>query len=210
MSDDDIGLPYGDIHLVSASERDRWIRLFNRLDAAISHHERDDRFRDDHDEALYAARRRVLKDAGKRSRTHEVQRDVADFHREVCGIEDSTTPAIRRPDLRANLIMEEAVETCEASTGRRIEWRYVDDEPVAEPDLVGAIDGICDLLCVTYGTALEYGIDVAPFWDAVHASNMAKAGGPVRDDGKRLKPEGWSGPDIAGVMEAEYGGVGRS
>jgi predicted HAD superfamily Cof-like phosphohydrolase len=134
---------------------------------------------------------------------HKVQRDVAEFHREVCGIEDSTTPAIRRSDLRAALIMEEAVETCEASTGRRIEWRYVDDEPSMEPDLIKAIDGICDLLCVTYGTALEYGIDTAPFWDEVHRTNMAKVGGPVREDGKRGKPDGWVSPDIAGILDEQ-------
>lgn len=46
-------------------QRDEWIRLFNRLDAAISHHEKADRFKDDHDEALYKARQRILRDAGK-------------------------------------------------------------------------------------------------------------------------------------------------
>ncbi len=44
-------------------ERDRWIRLFNRLDAAITHHQQADRFKDDHDEALYAARDRVIREA---------------------------------------------------------------------------------------------------------------------------------------------------
>ena len=29
---------------------------------------------------------------------------------------------------------------------------------------------------------------------------MAKAGGPLREDGKRLKPPGWTPPDIAGVL----------
>lgn len=45
------------------AQRDHWIRMFNRLDAAISHHAKTDRFKDDHDEALYAARDRILKDA---------------------------------------------------------------------------------------------------------------------------------------------------
>lgn len=131
---------------------------------------------------------------------HQVQRDVSEFHRVVCGIGDPVTPGIRRPELRAELIMEEAVETVEASTGRRVEWRYVDDEPTMTPDLVKALDGLCDLLCVTYGTFAEYGVDAAPFWDEVHRTNMAKAGGPVRADGKRLKPPGWTPPDIAGVL----------
>lgn len=45
------------------AERDRWIRLFNRLDAAISHHRKADRFQDDNDLTLWAARDRVLHDA---------------------------------------------------------------------------------------------------------------------------------------------------
>lgn len=119
---------------------------------------------------------------------HTVQRDVAEFHRVVVGIPDPDTPAIRRPELRAELIREEAKETVEA---------------IERGDLVEAIDGMCDLLCVVYGTALEFGINLAPYWDEVHRTNMAKAGGPVRDDGKRLKPPGWTPPDIAGVLDKE-------
>lgn len=44
-------------------DRDHWIRAFNRLEAAISHHKKADRFQDDNDLALYAARDRVLRDA---------------------------------------------------------------------------------------------------------------------------------------------------
>jgi predicted HAD superfamily Cof-like phosphohydrolase len=116
---------------------------------------------------------------------HEVQRDVAEFHRVVVGIDDPTTPAIRRPELRAELIREEARETVDA---------------IEAGDLVAVIDGLCDLLCVVYGAAAEFGVDLAPFWDEVHRTNMAKVGGPLREDGKRLKPPGWVPPDIAGVL----------
>jgi predicted HAD superfamily Cof-like phosphohydrolase len=116
---------------------------------------------------------------------HSVQRDVSDFHRAVCDIEDPTSPAIRRPELRAELIREEAAETVAA---------------ILRGDLIEAIDGMCDLLCVVYGTAAEFGIDLEPFWDEVHRTNMAKVGGPIREDGKRLKPPGWQPPDIAGVL----------
>ena len=118
---------------------------------------------------------------------HSVQRDVEEFHREVVGIPDSTTPQIRRPELRAELIREEARETVEA---------------IERGDLVEAIDGMCDILAVVYGTAAEFGINLAPFWDEVHRTNMAKKDGPVREDGKRLKPEGWQPPDIAGLLAA--------
>lgn len=123
---------------------------------------------------------------------HVVQRDVEEFHREVVGIEDGAYPAIRRPELRAELIREEAGETINA---------------ILSNDLIGAIDGFCDLLCVTYGAAAEFGIDLAPFWDEVHRTNMAKVGGPVRADGKRLKPPGWTPPNLAAVLRAQTDGV---
>lgn len=116
---------------------------------------------------------------------HEVQLDVENFH-SALDIPIGETPAIRRGELRASLIEEEAAETCEA---------------IRAGNLVEAIDGLCDLLCVTYGAAIEFGVDLAPFWLEVHRTNMAKVGGPVREDGKRLKPEGWTPPDIAGVLK---------
>lgn len=119
---------------------------------------------------------------------HAVQRDVDDFHRAL-DIPTGDSPAIRRPELRAALIEEEARETVEA---------------IRAGDLIEAIDGMCDLLCVVYGTAVEFGVDLAPFWDEVHRTNMAKQGGPVREDGKRLKPPGWKPPDIARILEEDW------
>lgn len=45
-------------------ERDAWIRSFNRLDAAVSHHQKATResFVEAHDDALYAARARITRD----------------------------------------------------------------------------------------------------------------------------------------------------
>lgn len=99
-------------------------------------------------------------------------------------------PAIRRPELRASLIEEEAAETIVA---------------IRSGDLVEAIDGLCDLLCVVYGAAAEFGVNLAPYWDEVHRTNMAKQGGPVRADGKRLKPEGWTPPNIEGLLARDLG-----
>jgi hypothetical protein len=44
------------------AQRDHWIRIFNRLEAAVKHHEKAtaEGFRDTHDEALYAARDRIV------------------------------------------------------------------------------------------------------------------------------------------------------
>ena len=123
-------------------------------------------------------------DQDRSAALHPVQADVEAFHRAL-DIPVGDTPAIRRPELRAELIREEARETIEA---------------ILAGDLIEAIDGLCDLLCVVYGAAAEFGVNLAPFWDEVHRTNMAKQGGPVRDDGKRLKPEGWTPPDIQGVL----------
>lgn len=133
---------------------------------------------------------------------HAVQRDVEDFHRAL-DVPIGGSPAIRRPGFRASLIAEEVQETLEAITGERVWIQFSDDEEASDArDLVAAIDGMCDILCVVYGTAVEFGVDLAPFWDEVHRTNMAKQGGPVRADGKRLKPEGWQPPDIAGILAA--------
>lgn len=53
------------VYIAVRDERDHWIRLFNRLDAAISHHRKSPHFKDRHDEALYAAADRILRDASK-------------------------------------------------------------------------------------------------------------------------------------------------
>lgn len=116
--------------------------------------------------------------------SHDMLADVADFHRGI-GVEPVNSIAIRRAELRAKLIEEEAKETVDA---------------IRAGDLVEAIDGLMDLLVVTFGTIDEFGFDPTPFWNEVHRTNMAKVGGPMREDGKRLKPEGWTPPDIEGVL----------
>ena len=134
---------------------------------------------------------------------HTAQLDVQEFHQALdIPVGDYTKPSISRPDLRADLILEEARETAEAILGKRIQIVIDDEEPLESgPDLAEAIDGMCDILVVTYGTAIEFGIDLMPYWNEVHRTNMAKKGGPVRDDGKRLKPPGWKDPDVKGILE---------
>lgn len=132
---------------------------------------------------------------------NRMQVQVLEFHREL-GHTIGERPAIGDPELRASLILEEARETVEALLGRKVTIMVAPDR-TSEPDLVASIDGICDLLYVLFGAAVTMGFDVEPFFDEVHRSNMAKAGGPVREDGKRLKPEGWTPPDLAGVLTRE-------
>lgn len=121
--------------------------------------------------------------------THAVQMDVEAFHVALeIPVGDYENPKMSRPELRAELIREEAKETIEA---------------IEAGDFIAAIDGLCDLLCVTYGAAVEWGINLRPFWAEVHRTNMAKQGGPTREDGKKLKPEGWQPPDLEPILEKQ-------
>lgn len=105
---------------------------------------------------------------------NKMQQQLVEFHHDVI-------PAVDDPKLRATLIMEESTELCEA---------------LLEDDAVEIIDGMCDLIYVVLGTAVAYGIDLEPYFDEVHRTNMLKASGPLREDGKRLKPPGWQPPRI--------------
>jgi predicted HAD superfamily Cof-like phosphohydrolase len=116
---------------------------------------------------------------------------VAAFHRKF-GAEPPSRPDLEQfpGQLRVSLIREEADEFARA---------------VADGDLPEMVDALCDLLYVTYGAAVDLGVDLEPFFAEVHRSNMAKVGGRRRADGKWLKPEGWQPPDIAGLLRRLYG-----
>lgn len=117
---------------------------------------------------------------------NKMQEQLVEFHK-VMDLAVGTRPAMLTPELRANLIEEEARETVEA---------------IRRGDMVEAIDGMCDLLYVTFGTAVDFGINLEPFFDEVHRTNMAKVNGPIRaSDGKRLKPEGWQPPRIKEMLD---------
>lgn len=146
------------------------------------------------------------------------QEAVRDFHRvmEVPAPERATLEGYRFK-LRVSLILEEALEFANAarvdvtaSLGDRdrdseICIDAIDDLHLhrngGTPDFPAMVDALCDILYVTVGAAIEMGVDIQPFFDLVHAANLAKASGPVREDGKRLKPPGWMPPDIAGLLE---------
>lgn len=158
---------------------------------------------------------------------HKPQQQIEDFHRAL-GMTVGETPAIRDGELRAELILEEAVETACALIGadktREILHRFAglpldtDRDPNGEPykkslrtnpDLAEAIDGLCDGLVVHYGTAVTLGVDLEPFFDEVNRTNSAKVGGPVRADGKRLKPPGWQPPRIREMLDDLLAGIVR-
>lgn len=116
---------------------------------------------------------------------HKAQAQVRDFMRAIGQPSPNDLQVNLPPErlaLRRRLIAEEAKEFEEAAT--------VPDQ----------IDALCDLLYVTYGAAVEMGIDLESFFELVHEANLRKVPGPVREDGKKLKPEGWKPPDIEGEL----------
>jgi predicted HAD superfamily Cof-like phosphohydrolase len=66
---------------------------------------------------------------------------------------------------------------------------------------VEALDALIDILVVTIGAIHSMGADAEGAWNEVMRTNFAKID-PVtgkvrkREDGKVLKPEGWSPPDL--------------
>ncbi|HZR80427.1 MAG TPA: hypothetical protein VFD92_04945 [Candidatus Binatia bacterium] len=117
------------------------------------------------------------------------QNAVKQFH-QAFDLTIGDTPMIREPELRATLIDEEANETTYA---------------IMHGDLVGAIDGMCDLIYVVLGTAVAFGIDLEPFFWEIHRSNMSKVGGTKNALGKLVKPPTYSPPRIAQLLKSARG-----
>jgi predicted HAD superfamily Cof-like phosphohydrolase len=90
--------------------------------------------------------------------------------------------------LRVRLIQEEFDELKEA---------------MASGNLAAVAKEMADLLYVTYGTAVSYGIDMEPVFQEVHRSNLSKVGGYKRADGKWVKPPTYSPAEIDPILEAQ-------
>ena len=144
----------------------------------------------------------------------EAQRRVEKFMR------DANQTVRLKPDipsadervLRAKLILEEAIETCHAlgvtmtydGNGQLVgdgDVRFMDYPDGI--DIVEAVDGCCDVMVVTLGTLSSLGVGDVHVMNAVLDANDKKMTGPIRDDGKRLKPEGWEPPDIKGELKRQ-------
>lgn len=108
-----------------------------------------------------------------------------------------TCPDERRVKLREALILEEVGELFDA---------------MMEKDVVAVADGLADLIYVSIGTALEYGIDIHAVFHEVHRSNMTKDGGVgIRGKvekrkvvkgrkGKKAKKSKYEPPRIAEIL----------
>jgi predicted HAD superfamily Cof-like phosphohydrolase len=118
--------------------------------------------------------------------------DVEEFHKafKINANERPEFPDIAEQDLRMKLIREEVAELELAHR-----WE----------NFVEVADALADIIYVACGMAVSYGIPLNEVWEEVHRSNMAKLDpvlhAPIyREDGKVMKPPGWTKPDIEGVL----------
>ena len=120
--------------------------------------------------------------------------DVRDFHQafgQRIG-DKPELPDVSERTLRIKLITEEFNELCDAEEAN---------------DIVEVADALADIIYIACGTAVSYGIPLDDVFAEVHRSNMSKlVGGKVirREDGKIQKPEGWTAPDIKGVLNKSH------
>lgn len=82
---------------------------------------------------------------------------------------------------------------------RRLRENLITDEvrellDTQADDITNTARELADILYVVYGTAVAYGIDLDEVFELVHSTNMKKISGPVREDGKELKPPGFEFP----------------
>lgn len=106
---------------------------------------------------------------------------------------------------RANLILEEALETIKAlgfDVCFHIGGKLEIGKQVFEPDLIQIVDGCADISVVTIGTLSACGVADADVMIEVDRSNLGKfgPGSYKREDGKWMKPPDFTPPDIEGVL----------
>ncbi len=120
----------------------------------------------------------------------EIQNKIQEFHRAV-GAKIRSYPTLIPVDEsnhRLDLIREETDEL---------------EAAFAAGNLVEIADAIGDLLYVVGGTAVQSGIDAEPVFNEVHRSNMTKVGGGKRVDGKILKPDSYSPPNLKPIIDGQ-------
>lgn len=82
-------------------------------------------------------------------------------------------------------------------------------EAIAAGDKVETLDALVDILVVTIGAINSMGADGEGAWREVMATNLSKIDrrtGKVlrREDGKILKPENWTPPDLKKFLKREH------
>lgn len=119
-------------------------------------------------------------------------------------------PPDDRVRLRLKLQVEETIELLIACLGKSIGLESVRDDleyligaRKLKVNIEDVADALADIAYVTEGMNQEFGINSDKVFEEVHAANMRKIGGPIREDGKQMKPPGWTPPDIQKVLLAQ-------
>lgn len=160
------------------------------------------------DAALQAAER-VINNVYPQENEMRHFHDVGRFH-EKFDLDNTTHRSIGPREVskellafRLNFLAEELRETANAmGFNCRTELEYVGHEV----DIVGVADGLIDLEYVNLGTAHVLGLPWGELFDEVHSANMKKERAVREDQSLRnstfdvVKPEGWTKPDVAGVL----------
>lgn len=119
-----------------------------------------------------------------------------------------TIPLLAVRQLRANLILEEAIETIKGlgfnveatSRGGKLECLEA-----FVPDIVEVVDGCADVSVVTIGTLSAFGVSATPILEVVDGANLDKfgPGSYRRADGKWIKPPDFKPADILALLRAQ-------
>ena len=140
--------------------------------------------------------------------THFMVRALQETPQRPCLADQATR------ELRVRLIAEELLELCQAlnvelsldntKAGPELCVRACPHPDRPTQRLVDAYDGILDLLVVTIGTAVAFGLDLEPGWEEVHRSNMSKfIDGHLRDDGKWIKGPSYSPAQLLPIVQQQ-------
>ena len=97
-------------------------------------------------------------------------------------------------DMYYTLIKEEVAELMAAHTA---------------DDRVEQLDALIDILVVTIGAIHSMGADAEGAWNEVMRTNFAKIDADTgkvrkREDGKVLKPEGWTPPELGQFLKVDW------
>lgn len=121
-----------------------------------------------------------------------------------------TVPDVKIRELRARIILEEALETVKAlgfaARAKVFETKTeIELEDMFEPDLVEIADGCWDIAVVTTGTLSACGISDEKGQCLVDEANLEKfgPGHTIRADGKLIKPPDFKPPDIERLLKEQ-------
>lgn len=115
---------------------------------------------------------------------------LVEFHKTGAApiLEKPQFPDSKRIHLRIALIREECTELILA---------------IDNSNLIETADALADLIYVTIGAALEFGIPIDKVFAEVHRSNMTKCvDGKIiyREDGKVMKPNSYEKPKLKEIL----------